>query len=95
MKIKPVRAKVKHAATKRRNARVVREIDRGLGHAAFALVQCLLDDLVTTGKIPRQRASMIIERARSRLIEVPSHRAALNLLEVAHADREKSMARSH
>lgn len=95
MKNKPNRAKVKRVATKRRTARLAGEIDRGLGHAAFAIVQCLLDDLVAAGTITRQRASVVIERGKSRLIEVPSYRAALNLLEVEHADREKSMTRSH
>jgi hypothetical protein len=94
-------AKAKKAAVRsttkkeRRTKRVVEEIDRGLGHAAFAFMQCLLDDLLASGVITQRRVNLVMARARARLIDVPSHRAALNLIEIEQAHREKAMTRSH
>jgi hypothetical protein len=70
-------------------------VDVALGHAAFAMVQTMLDELVANGAISPKRMGVLAKLARGRLIAVPSFNAARRLLELEQAERESSLGISH
>jgi hypothetical protein len=70
-------------------------VDLALGHAAFAMVQTMLDELVANGAISLKRMGVLAKLARGRLIAVPSFDAARRLLELEQAERESSLGISH
>jgi hypothetical protein len=70
-------------------------VELALGHAAFAMMLTILDELVANGTISVRRMGVISKLARGRLIAVPSYATANNLLELEQAERETAIGLSH
>jgi hypothetical protein len=70
-------------------------VELALGHAAFAMMLTILDELVANGTISVRRMGVISKLARGRLIAVPSYATANNLLELEQAERDTAIGLSH
>jgi hypothetical protein len=80
---------------RRRKRRPSEKFDQAMGHAAFALTQALLDELLFTGMISTTRIDAVFEAAQGKLYDLPSFATAVSMLEEEHAARERTKTRSH